>query len=331
MLEFLINNASNPRSLAMLFAAVAAIATVLTLSMPLLETDSLGKRMKAVSLEREQMRQRERERERERMAKAEKIKLRRSPKQYMLTVVNQLQLAKWVGQDESRELLMQAGYRGQAPYITFLFFRLILPIASLLFSFFYIFFVLKVNQPTPIKIGMCIVATYIGMYLPTLFLKNTITKRQQSMTRAFPDALDLLLICVESGMSIEAGLKKVSMEVGTQSVALAEELTLTMAELSYLQDRRMAYDNLAKRTNLDSIKSVCIALQQAERYGTSLGQSLRVLSQENRDMRMTQAEKKAAALPPKLTVPMIVFFLPVLFVVIIGPAGIKISASAILN
>jgi tight adherence protein C len=113
-------------------------------------------------------------------------------------------------------------------------------------------------------------------------------------------------------------------EVGTQSIPLAEELTLTTAELSYLQDRRQAYQNLATRTNLEGVKSVCMALQQAERYGTPMGTTLRVMAQENRDMRMSEAEKKAAGLPPKLTVPMIVFFLPVLFVVILGPAAIRV-------
>ena len=112
----------------------------------------------------------------------------------------------------------------------------------------------------------------------------------------------------------------------SQSIPLAEELTLTTAELSYLQDRRQAYENLAKRTDLDGVKSVCMALQQAERYGTPLAQTLRVMAQENRDMRMSEAEKKAAALPPKLTVPMILFFLPVLFVVILGPAAIRVMA-----
>ena len=120
-------------------------------------------------------------------------------------------------------------------------------------------------------------------------------------------------------MSIEAAFRKVSQEIGSQSIPLAEELTLTTAELSYLQDRKMAYENLAKRTDLEGVKAVCMALQQSERYGTPLGQTLRVMAQENRDMRMSEAEKKAAALPPKLTVPMILFFLPVLFIVILGP------------
>jgi tight adherence protein C len=164
------------------------------------------------------------------------------------------------------------------------------------------------------------------MHLPYLFLKNKITRRQLSMKRAFPDSLDLLLICVESGMSVEAAFRKVSQEIGAQSIPLAEEFTLTTAELSYLPDRRQAYENLAKRTDLEGVKAVCVALQQSERYGTPLGTTLRVMAQENRDMRMSEAEKKAAALPPKLTVPMILFFLPVLFVVILGPAAIKVMA-----
>ncbi len=322
MLQLLIN-AINTQTLTMVFAAIAAVATVLTLAMPLLSGDALGARMKAVALEREKLRQRERER----MAQAQqKVSLRQSPKQYIQTIVDRFNLTKWVGQEEARLKLIQAGYRGQAPYVTYLFFRMVTPIASLLAAAFYIFVVLDLAQPTIVKIGMCIAATFVGMQLPLMFLKNRIAKRQLSIKRAFPDTLDLLLICVESGMSIEAGFKKVSEEIGTQSVALAEELTLTTAELSYLSDRRTAYENLAKRTDLDGVKSVCMALQQAERYGTPLGTALRVMAQENRDMRMSEAEKKAAGLPPKLTVPMILFFLPVLFVVILGPAAMKVMA-----
>src|SRR5262245_38840247 len=320
MLELIADNLTNTRVLAMVFAAIAAIATVITFAMPLLATDSLADRMKAVALEREKIRQRERER----LARGEKVTLRRSPKQYMQRIVEQFNLNKWLGQEEARALLVQAGYRGHAPYVTFLFFRLVTPIIATAVAAFYVFVVLKLDQPTTIKIGMCIAAAYLGIKLPAIFLKNKITRRQTSIRRAFPDALDLLLICVESGMSIEAGFRKVSAEIGSQSIPLAEELTLTTAELSYLQERKQAYENLAKRTNIDGVKSVCMALQQAERYGTPLGQTLRVMAQENRDMRMTEAEKKAAGLPPKLTVPMILFFLPVLFVVILGPAVIKV-------
>ncbi len=323
MLEFLFAHMNDRQFLITTFAAVAAIATVLTLAMPLLATDSLGKRMKAVAFEREKIRQRERER----MARGEKVSLRQSPKQYVKTIVERFNLTKWLAQEEVRGKLVQAGYRGQAPYITFLFFRMLMPIITLPVTAFYLFVVLEWDQPAMIKIGICVFAAYLGLQLPLLFLKNKIAKRQLSIKRAFPDSLDLLLICVESGMSIEAAFRRVSMEIGSQSIALAEELTLTTAELSYLQDRRQAYDNLGKRTDLEGVKAVCMALQQAERYGTSLAQTLRVLSQENRDMRMMEAEKKAAGLPPKLTVPMILFFLPVLFVVILGPAAIRVMAT----
>jgi tight adherence protein C len=290
--------------------------------MPLLAGDNLGKRMKSVALEREKMRQRERER----MTRGDRVSLRASPKQYMKRVVDQFNLAKWVGQETAREKLIQAGHRGQAPYVAYLFFRMISPVIALMVAVFYIFFVLKMDQPPMIKVAMCLFAAYVGMQLPWFFLKNQIAKRQLSVRRAFPDALDLLLICVESGMSIEAAFRKVSQEIGSQSIPLAEELTLTTAELSYLQDRKVAYENLARRTDLEGVKAVCMALAQSERYGTPLGQTLRVMAQENRDMRMSEAEKKAAALPPKLTVPMILFFLPVLFIVILGPAAIRVMA-----
>ncbi len=320
MVDLLIAYLHDTKFLIMLFAAVGATATVLTLAMPLLANDSLPRRMKSVALEREKIRQRERER----LARGEKVSLRQSPKQYMKRVVEQFNLNKWLGQEAAVEKLVQAGYRGQAPYVTYLFFRMVTPAVALILTAVYVFAVLELDQPPAVKIALCILSTYLGMHLPYLFLKNRIAKRQMSIRRAFPDALDLLLICVESGMSVEAAFRRVSQEIPSQSIPLAEELTLTTAELSYLQDRRQAYENLAKRTDLEGVKSVCVALQQAERYGTPLGQTLRVMAQENRDMRMSEAEKKAAALPPKLTVPMILFFLPVLFVVILGPAAIRV-------
>jgi tight adherence protein C len=322
MVDFIISTMHNTQLLVMLLSGIAAIATVITVAMPLLATDALPRRMKSVAIEREKIRQRERER----LARGEKVSLRQSPKQYMQTIVEQFNLAKWVGQEEARAKLVQAGYRGQAPYVAYLFFRMVTPAVSLVMTATYVFVILDLNQPATVKVGICIFAAYLGMHVPWLFLKNIIQKRQLSIRRAFPDALDLLLICVESGMSIESAFRKVSEEIGAQSIPLAEELTLTTAELSYLPDRRQAYENLALRTDLEGVRSVCVALQQAERYGTPLAQTLRVLAQENRDMRMAEAEKKAAALPPKLTVPMILFFLPVLFIVILGPAAIRVMA-----
>lgn len=322
MLDLLIDKFHDIRFMTMLFAAIAAAAAAYTLVSPMFAGEGLQKRMKAVASERERMRQRERDR----MNKAEKIALRQSPKQFIQKTVEDFNLTKWLAQEEARDKLVMAGYRGQSPYVTFLFFRLVMPIVFFIGAVLYVFVISHMEQTGLMKAGMCLGATWAGMQAPMLFLKNAIAKRQLSIRRAFPDALDLLLICIESGMSIEAAFRKVSQEIGTQSIPLAEEFTLTTAELSYLQDRKTAYENLAKRTGLEGVKSVCLALQQSERYGTPLGQTLRVMAQENRDMRMNEAEKKAAALPPKLTVPMIVFFLPVLFVVILGPTGIKVAA-----
>jgi tight adherence protein C len=277
--------------------------------------------MKAVALERDKMRARERER----LSKGQqRVSLRVEPKAYMKRIVEQFNLSKWVGTDSAKKQLQMAGFRGPQAEIAFLFFRLVTPIGLLLFALFYLFVLHALNQPTIVRMGITVVAAYLGIKAPEIFLSNVIQKRQQSIRRAWPDALDLLLICVESGMSIEQAFRKVSVEVGSQSIPLAEELTLTTAELSYLPERRQAYENIASRTGLEPVKSVATALIQAERYGTPLGTALRVLAQESRDQRMNEAEKKAAALPPKLTVPMILFFLPVLFVVILVPALIQV-------
>ncbi|WKA29455.1 type II secretion system F family protein [Bradyrhizobium roseum] len=321
MIDFLITKMHDARFMTMLLAAVAASATAYTLIMPLFAGEGLAKRMKAVASERERLRQRERER----LVKSEKVSLRQTPKQLVSKVVEDFNLTKWLAQEAARDKLIMAGYRGHAPYVTFLFARAVTPIALFIAAALYVFVLVPLDKSLTIKLGICIGAAYLGLQAPMLFLKNAISKRQLQIKRAFPDALDLLLICIESGMSVEVAFRKVSTEIAGQSIALSEEFALTTAELSYLQDRKNAYENLAKRTGLEGVKSVCLALMQSERYGTPLGQSLRVMAQENRDMRMTEAEKKAAALPPKLTVPMILFFLPCLFIVILGPTYIKLQ------
>ena len=324
MIDLLFALFDDKRLLAMICAAVAAGATVVTLAMPLLGSDVLEKRIAAVAAEREKIRQRERERA---SRGGERASLRVSPKQYMQTVVEKFNLSSWLGEEAARAKLVQAGFRGQSPYVVFLFFRMVAPTVMAVGSLIYVFLLLKLDYPWTIKLGICLAATYVGIYLPNLFVKNRITRRQTAINRAFPDALDLMLICVESGMAIEGSFKRVSEEIGEQSIELAEELMLATAELSYLPDRRQAFENLAKRVPLDGVRSLCMALQQSERFGTPMATTLRVIAQENRDQRMTAAEKKAAALPPQLTVPMILFFLPVLFVVILGPAIIRIVAT----
>jgi tight adherence protein C len=219
-----------------------------------------------------------------------------------------------------------AGMRGQAPVVAFLFFRAILPIFTFLIPLIYLFFFNDHGLSPLLRVAVAIGGAYIGFYLPNIFITNLIQRRQKSIRQAFPDSLDLLLICVQAGMSVEAAMSKVASEISTRSIELAEEFSLTTAELSYLQERRLAYENLGKRTGIPVVRAVGTSLIQAERYGTAISQALRTLAKESREMRMAEAERKAAALPPKLTVPMIVFFLPVLFIVILGPAVLRYLA-----
>ncbi|MCG7391511.1 type II secretion system F family protein [Microvirga sp. ACRRW] len=305
-----------------LSAAVSVCGAVLVISWPYFARDQLSARMAHVASERERIRTRERARLN---AKAKTPSLRSEPKKLFKDIVERFDLARRVEDGDLAQRLRMAGFRGQSPVITFLAIRAIAPIAMFLLAILYVFVVLRLQHPLFVKLGIAVGAAWIGYFAPQLYVSNKIKKRQDAIRRSWPDALDLLLICVECGMSVESALRKVSDEIGTQCVELAEELSLTTAELSYLQDRRKAYENLAERTGLDGVKGVVTSLIQSEKYGTPLAHSLRVLAQENRDMRMNEAEKKAAALPPKLTVPMILFFLPVLFAVIITPAVIRIT------
>jgi tight adherence protein C len=309
----------DPTFLATMAAAIFAFATIVTLGLPLADRDNLGQRLKAVSERREELRAKHHA-----ALNAKRGSLRSEPVGYMKMTLDRLKLGNLLESEDTRDKLARAGFRGQGPVVTFMFFRFVMPFVVLLLALVYLFGISSVSWSSFMKINASVGAALLGFYLPDLFLNNTIARRQQSIMRAFPDALDLLLICVESGMSIEASFQRVASEIGSQSSELAEELGLTTAELSYLPDRRMAFENLAKRCGHAGVKAVATALNQAERYGTPMGQALRVAAQENREARMADAEKKAASLPAKLTVPMILFFLPCLFVVILGPAIMKI-------
>lgn len=324
MFEQILDTLTNPQVLLAAFSAIAVMATVYTLAAPMFARDQLSSRMRAVAIERERIRSRERARL---AAEASRASLRREPKAYMQSIVDRFNLRKALADDSTVNNLRMAGYRGQAPMVVYLFARVTLPLITFTAALFYLFVIGNYDQPGYMKFGIAVVFAYAGFYAPFFYVRNVVQNRQQSIRRAWPDALDLLLICVESGMGPESSFRKVAEEIGGQSAQLAEELMLTTAELSYLQERRQAYENLGARTGLEAVKAVMTALIQAERYGTPLGQSLRVMAQESRDIRMNEAEKKAAALPPKLTVPMILFFLPVLFGVIIGPAAIQVMAA----
>jgi tight adherence protein C len=322
MLDEVLSKLGDPRLLALLLAALGCAATALTVLAPLLRSDNLSRRMKAVSSERERIRQREREKL---AARQNKTQLRVKPSTILKNIVDTLNLTSWLGTDTAKETLAKAGFRGAGAEYAFVAFRLVAPIGFALLAIVYVFFIARWSQPPPIRVGFVMFAMYLGVKAPEVYLRNATAKRQQSLERAYPSTLDLLLICAESGMSVEHAVRKVSAEIGVESVEMAEEMTLLAAEMSYLQDRRMAFENLNARTGLESIRSLSTVLVQTERYGTSLGAALRVLSQESRDQRMTAAEKKAASLPPTLTVPMILFFLPGLFAAILTPAAIQIN------
>jgi len=328
MIDQVMKSVIDPTFMVALVVAVAVFVTVFT-ALPAMGGNPLKARMKSVALEREELRAKQRMRlaaEADRKRKG----LREEQSHGMKRIVERLDLKRALADEATLSKLKMAGFRGQNPLTKFLFFRLVLPVVGLALGVFYIF-VLGVlpDQPVFIKVFICVLLAYAGFYAPVLYISNRATKRKASIQRAWPDALDLMLICVESGISVEAAFRRVADEIGAQSVELAEEFVLTNAELSFLQERRQAYENLAARTGLDSVRSVTQALVQAERYGTPVAHALRVLSAESRDMRMNEAEKKAAALPPKLTVPMILFFLPVLFAVILGPAGIQVSQQGV--
>ncbi len=313
---------TNPQTLLSVFVAIVVFATIVTLASPMMSNNNLEGRLKSVANRREELRRRSRE------AMAQKGgggSLRHVDEGMYKNVVDRLQLSRLLEDPKVVDKLAQAGFRGPKPVSTFYFFRFVMPFAFAVVTAVYLYVVNGFGLLTMQKVAICFLALTAGYYAPNLYISNVAQKRRESIVAAFPDALDLMLICVESGMSIEAAIAKVGSEVGSASMELAEELSLLTAELSYLPERRLAYEGLARRTNHPGIRSVVTAMIQAERYGTPLGAALRVMAKENRDLRLSAAEKKAAALPAKLTVPMIVFFLPVLFIVIMGPAIIKIQ------
>lgn len=306
-------------------AAISMAAVVFTFGSSLIVKSEMKDRIRRVALEREKMRAEEMARLRG-QATTDTRGIRRSgeTRTYMKTVVERFDLKKAFQDDATVDKLAMAGFRGQGHLTTFLFARLATPIGIFLFAALYLLVLAPGGRPLYLNLTYAIGAALVGAYLPNVLLKNTTSKRQFSIRRAWPDCLDLMLLCVEAGMSVEHAFKRVAKEIGQQSAELAEELTLTTAELAFLEDRGRAYENLGRRTGLDGVKSVMTALIQADRYGTSVGQALRVMAEEGREQRMMDAEKKAAALPPKLTVPLILFFLPVLFIVIISPAMIRV-------
>ena len=317
-----------PANLIALIAATVAFAAIVTVAAPLLKRDGLEVRLKSVANRREELRRRSREALANKgNDKDKEALLRRTDESVYKKVVERLQLSRLLEDPKVVGRLAEAGFRGPRPISAFYFFRFAMPFAFAAATAFYLFVVTHFDMLVMTKFSMIVAGMLAGFYAPNIYVSNLAKKRRKNIVLAFPDALDLLLICVEAGMSIEAALQKVSQEVGGSSIELAEELSLLVAELSYLPERRMAYEGLAKRVPSPGVKSVATAMIQAERYGTPLGSALRTMAKENRDLRLAAAEKKAAQLPAQLTVPMILFLLPVLFIVIMAPAIMRAAAS----
>lgn len=307
-------------TLIVIVAATAAFASVLAVGLPLLSKSQMASRLKAVAARREELSARQR-------ATLQEGRKRYQPKRHvglMKGVLDRLKLQEMLEARDLKSRLSQAGWRQPGAAVTYMFSRLAGPVLMLAFALLYAHSVMA-HAAVAVKWLVVAGGGVVGFYLPPLLLTNAVQKRQMALARSFPDALDLLVICVEAGLSIEAALLRVTEELGEGAPEMAEEIGLTAAELAFLGDRRQGWDNLAERTGLPQVKSLATALVQAEKYGTPVSQALRVLAQENREARMAVAEKKAASLPAKLTVPMIVFFLPVLFFVIAGPAAIQVS------
>jgi tight adherence protein C len=230
--------------------------------------------------------------------------------------------------EKVRDKMLQAGIRSPTAPLKFMVAQCVLPVVFCLLVVM-IESNMEKDLSSMVKLLSVLTAAFVGYKLPDLLIKNTMQKRQQEINLAFPDSLDMMLICVQGGIGLEQTVDRVAHEVSEHSPTLAEELGILSAEMAMLNDRRKALQDFARRVGSGGAKTFATALIQAEQYGTSVSQALRVLSDEIRDQRMATAEQKAASLPPKLTVPMILFFLPALFVIILGPAGIQASASGV--
>ena len=321
MLNTLLSTISEltPASIVVLFVMGLVFLAVVTATLAFLEKQERDKRIDLVANEREQLR----EIHRRELKNQKPARLRDKPRGILPQLVEKLNLREVFDAETTRSQLRMAGYRLESHLLTFLVIRLISPFALALFAYLYSGIVISGQNETRSALIAALAGFGIGYMLPMILLKNMIQRRQQSIRDAWSDALDLLLICVESGQSMEQALQRVSVEISSQSRPLAEELQLTVAELSFLNDRRKALENLAERTGLPTVKSVVTAMIQSEKYGTPLSQALRALAKENREERMQEIEKKAAALPPKLTVVLVICFLPVIGIILMTPAYVE--------
>ena len=226
--------------------------------------------------------------------------------------------------EETRKLLVSAGFRSRDAMVVFTFFKLVTPLVFLAGAALYVYGAKPLDKGALVDAAVVVAAALLGSKLPDIFVKNVRTKRLESVRKSLPDSLDMLVICAEAGLASDAALKRVVAETGRKSSALSDELNQTALELSFMPQRRQALENLVERAPIPSVNAFANTMIQAEKYGTPLARAFKVLSQEQRTERMLRAEEKAGRLPATMTVPMMLFILPALFIVLIGPAILDI-------
>jgi tight adherence protein C len=310
-------------TVATMLAALATLALIFALYTITTIRDPMAKRVKALNDRREQLKAGIVASSSRRRSKLNATNVATDR---MRTFLSALQVLQDTQLKQAQAKLMQAGIRSRDTAVAVIFGRLVLPIvigggaALAIYGFGWL------GDWTPFKRFMAFAIALIGSYkAPDIFVDNKIKKRSSAIRKGLPDALDLLVICAEAGLTVDAAFQRVARELGKGYPELGDEFALCAIELSFLTDRRQAFDNLANRVALDSVRGVVTTMIQTEKYGTPLASALRVLSAEFRNERMMRAEEKAARLPAIMTVPLIVFILPVLFIVILGPAACSIS------
>lgn len=304
-------------NLLLVMMSAVAFMTVLAVWYGLIERDPMERRARVLAERRAELRSSMLKDRNPNRRQQESISV-------MRRVVTLLKLMRSEQSSKLTERLAHAGLRTRDALTVFLFFKVAAPLLLGAVAFLLVY-LLQIGDLSPAG-RLCAVlgGAVLGFFAPELYVSNLTSKRQLALSKGLPDALDLLVICAESGLALDIALERVANEIGSANPELAEELELTGIELGFLPERRQALLNLNRRTNLPSIRGVVNTLLQTEKYGTPLSQSLRVLANEFRDQRLLRAEEKAARLPATLTVPMIVFILPVLFIVLIGPAIISV-------
>ena len=314
--------------MATILSGIAAFATMLAIYAATTVRDPMAKRVKALNERREQLKAGITASTKRRA----KLVQRNETADKMRGLLSGLRVLQDTQLKAAQRKLMQAGIRSKDWAVAVIFGRLVLPIVIGGSMVFWVYGTEGFAEWSPLKRYGLVAISFIGAYkAPDIFLTNKIKKRSDAIRKGLPDALDLLVICAEAGLTVDAAFHRVARELGRAYPELGDEFTLTAIELGFLNERRQAFENLAMRVDLDAVKGVVTTMIQTEKYGTPLASALRVLSAEFRNERMMRAEEKAARLPAIMTVPLILFILPVLFVVILGPAACSIKDALLTN